>query len=97
MLLISLPILAGFVLLSSTMPPLYAACISIAVFLSAMLASVATYRISPFHRLAQYPGPFGCRVTKFWMACVGFTGKQHVYLQSLHERYGDVVRIGTRI
>ncbi|KAL1948858.1 hypothetical protein VTO73DRAFT_10664 [Trametes versicolor] len=93
-LLISLPILAGFALLKPTMPPLYAACISTAVFFSAMLASMVAYRLSPFHRLAQYPGPFGCRVTKFWMACIGFTGRQHLYLQSLHEQYGDVVRIG---
>ncbi|KAI0761269.1 high nitrogen upregulated cytochrome P450 monooxygenase 2 [Trametes elegans] len=93
-LLILVPILVGFELLGTTSPPLFAALASTFTFLATLLSSVVIYRLSPFHPLARYPGPLGCRLTKFWMACIGYTGRQHLYIRDLHERYGDVVRIG---
>lgn len=56
--------------------------------------SVVLYRISPFHPLWRYPGPFWCRTTKFWHATLAATGEQPRYLQHLHDRYGEVVRFG---
>ena len=64
-------------------------------YLSTLVLSILVYRISPIHPLARYPGPIGCKVSKFWMGCICIPGFQHQYIKSLHERYGDVVRIGT--
>nr|AAX81445.1 high nitrogen upregulated cytochrome P450 monooxygenase 1 [Phanerodontia chrysosporium] len=56
---------------------------------------VVAYRISPFHPLARYPGPLLCKISKGWLAYVaGKGGKAHLYVQDLHMRYGEVVRIG---
>ncbi|KAJ3557179.1 hypothetical protein NM688_g1614 [Phlebia brevispora] len=65
-----------------------------AIYYSTILASTLAYRLSPFHPMARYPGPVMCKVSKFWMAYVAKNHKQHLYLQSLHDKYGDVVRIG---
>ena len=62
---------------------------------STVLASVAFYRLSPFHPLARYPGPVPCKLSKFWGLYKERDGKQHLYVQHLHDIYGDVVRIGT--
>ena len=63
-------------------------------YLATLVLSVFVYRISPVHPLARYPGPLGCKLSKFWMAFVSIPGFQHQYIKSLHEQYGDVVRIG---
>ncbi|KAI0355856.1 high nitrogen upregulated cytochrome P450 monooxygenase 2 [Trametes cingulata] len=93
-LLLCAPLLASFQLLRPAMAPSGAACVSAVVFFATLLLSTALYRISPFHRLAKYPGPFPCRLSKFWMACISTAGRQHLYIKGLHEGYGDVVRIG---
>lgn len=64
------------------------------LYYSTILLSVITYRLSPWHPLARYPGPILCRVSKFWLAWVSRDGKQHIYYSRLHQTYGDVVRIG---
>ncbi|EIW84003.1 high nitrogen upregulated cytochrome P450 monooxygenase 2 [Coniophora puteana RWD-64-598 SS2] len=64
------------------------------IYLSTVLGSVALYRLSSYHPLASYPGPTMCKLTKFWMAWMSSDGKQHLYVQSLHNEYGDIVRIG---
>ncbi|KAL7277159.1 hypothetical protein ACG7TL_009005 [Trametes sanguinea] len=76
------------------MPAAAAALVSCATFISTLLLSMALYRLSPFHPLARYPGPLMCKLTKFWMAFLSTTGDQHLYVKRLHDRYGDVVRIG---
>ncbi|KAL1948749.1 hypothetical protein VTO73DRAFT_10555 [Trametes versicolor] len=88
------PIFLGTALLSPSLPLLRATYISAGTYLASLIISTLVYRASPLHPLAIYPGPFGCRLTKFWMASVSFTGQQHNYIKSLHDRYGDVVRIG---
>jgi hypothetical protein len=52
------------------------------------------YRLSPLHPLAKYPGPIIAKTSKWWGAYVGFRGDLHLYYKSLHDRYGDVVRVG---
>ena len=81
------------------------------VYFLTLVGSVITYRISPFHPLAQYPGPFIAKLSKLWMVdlspfaydigadghtqvYISWTGKQHIYYARLHERYGDILRIG---
>jgi hypothetical protein len=53
-----------------------------------------TYRISPFHPLAKFPGPFISRISKFWIFHVMQRGDLHRYHTELHHKYGDMVRIG---
>ncbi|GJE95883.1 cytochrome P450 [Phanerochaete sordida] len=66
-----------------------------ASYWSILATLVVAYRLSPFHPLARYPGPILCKVSKGWLAYIaGTTGKAHLYVQDLHMRYGEVVRIG---
>lgn len=61
---------------------------------TAVTSFTLIYRLSPFHPLAKYPGPAIAKTSKLWAAYLGATGEQHRRHQSLHERYGDVVRVG---
>ncbi|KAF8070186.1 cytochrome P450 [Lyophyllum atratum] len=63
-------------------------------YLTSLLVCTVAYRLSPFHPLAKYPGPLVCRVSKVWFALIAYNGKQHIYYNALHRRYGDIVRIG---
>ena len=36
-------------------------------YFSTLIGSIAAYRISPFHPLAEYPGPLIARLSKLWM------------------------------
>ncbi|KAI0786227.1 cytochrome P450 [Abortiporus biennis] len=55
---------------------------------------ILTYRLSPMHPLAGYPGPLLAKVSKIWIVFHGRDGNQHRVIQDLHRTYGDVVRIG---
>ncbi|KAI1786948.1 high nitrogen upregulated cytochrome P450 monooxygenase 2 [Ganoderma leucocontextum] len=61
-----------------------------ATYLAVLTLSV----VSPFHPLHRYPGPVWCRTSMFWHAIRTTDGKQMTYLRSLHDTYGDIVRIG---
>ncbi|KAF5379710.1 hypothetical protein D9615_005671 [Tricholomella constricta] len=63
-------------------------------FWATLGASIITYRLSPWHPLAKYPGPLICKASKLWLAVLSLHGKQFTYYAKLHEQYGDVVRIG---
>ncbi|KAH8980271.1 high nitrogen upregulated cytochrome P450 monooxygenase 2 [Lactarius akahatsu] len=52
------------------------------------------YKLSPLHPLAKYPGPIIAKSSKWWAAYVSGQGDLHRHYQSLHDRYGDVVRVG---
>ncbi|KAH7931073.1 high nitrogen upregulated cytochrome P450 monooxygenase 2 [Leucogyrophana mollusca] len=64
------------------------------VFLTTLFTSISIYRISPFHPLAEYPGPLLCKLTQFWNVWMMWGGKQHIYRLWLHQTYGPIVRIG---
>ena len=61
---------------------------------SAVTSFTLMYRLSPFHPLAKYPGPAIAKTSKLWAAYLNFKGDLHRFYKSLHERYGDVVRVG---
>ncbi|KAF8265715.1 high nitrogen upregulated cytochrome P450 monooxygenase 2 [Lactarius quietus] len=61
---------------------------------SAVITFAVVYRLSPFHPLAKYPGPTLAKISKLWVAYICTKGNLHRYLKSLHDRYGDVVRVG---
>ena len=65
-----------------------------ASFYALILIFTATYRLSPFHPLAHYPGPIKTKLSKLTMSYIASTGKQHVYYRKLHDQYGDIVRVG---
>lgn len=68
--------------------------LALVTFLAAFLGSISLYRLSSLHPLAEYPGPTGCKLTKFWMAWITFGGRSHIYYKKLHDKYGPIVRIG---
>jgi hypothetical protein len=68
--------------------------LAFAAYWSGLLFFTLAYRLSPFHPLAKHPGPFLAKASKWWAAYLSGTGDQHRYIKRLHDRYGDVVRIG---
>ena len=74
----------------------HAAVLSFSLFYAALCASVVAYRLSPWHPLAKYPGPFLAKISQLWFAQKTTTGKWSVILKELHDEYGTYVRIGER-
>lgn len=68
--------------------------VSFPVYYMSLSTCIVLYRLSPWHPLALYPGPLACKLSKLHMACISQKGKQHLYLCNLHQRYGDIVRVG---
>lgn len=68
-----------------------------ATFLALVCASIVLYRLSPFHPLAQYPGPLLFKVTKLAGAWEAASGNYHVLLRDMHATYGPVVRVGASV
>jgi len=62
--------------------------------LSSTLAIAYTVYYRWLHPLARYPGPFWASVTNIWKAYHLSTLHLPDKLVSLHEQYGDVVRVG---
>ena len=80
---------------SYTVQSLYKALpLAFIAYWSGLVFFTLAYRLSPFHPLAKYPGPFLAKSSKWWAAYLSGTGDQHRCLKRLHDRYGDVVRIG---
>jgi hypothetical protein len=92
--LVLLPILLSIIAFPSTKPSLRAAAGACSIYHVALLCFTVIYRISPFHPLAGYPGPLLAKISKFWLLYIVSTGKVQLYYRSLHEQYGDVVRVG---
>ncbi|KAL6231477.1 hypothetical protein BDW75DRAFT_247861 [Aspergillus navahoensis] len=62
-------------------------------YLLALFSSILIYRVF-FHRLNDFPGPFGARVTKLWHLWKVRTSQNHFFLADLQRQYGDFVRTG---
>jgi hypothetical protein len=65
-----------------------------AIYATTLLGTIVAYRLSPFHPLADYPGPILARISRFWAAATFLTQKQHVVSLELFKEYGPVVRTG---
>ncbi|KAJ7575924.1 cytochrome P450, partial [Mycena floridula] len=63
-------------------------------YLGLILFYIVIYRLSPIHPLANYPGPVINKISKFVASWTFFQGKAHLRYQSLHQEYGDIVRVG---
>lgn len=69
--------------------------VAVASFATSLAASIVLYR-GYFHPLSHVPGPRLARFTSFWAVREASRDYRfHVRLKELHEKYGDVVRIGT--
>ena len=68
--------------------------LAFAAYWSSLVFFTLAYRLSSFHPLAKYPGPLLARTSKWWGAYLSGTGDQHRSIKRLHDRYGDIVRIG---
>lgn len=62
--------------------------------LVAILASIAAYRISPWHPLAHIPGPLSHKLSSLRAALSSCRGDHFKTMRSLHAQYGPVVRMG---
>ncbi|GLB41355.1 putative cytochrome P450 [Lyophyllum shimeji] len=76
---------------------LHAAVVSTATvnaYIFGLFASIAAYRLSPWHPLSRYPGPTLAKLSKWYMSVWIAKGNRHLKLQELHRTYGSWVRIG---
>ncbi|KIK60067.1 hypothetical protein GYMLUDRAFT_618578 [Collybiopsis luxurians FD-317 M1] len=62
--------------------------------LSTIVLLTVLYRVSPFHPLWKFPGPFINKVTHLKLFQVVCSGKRHDYINRMHEQYGVFVRTG---
>jgi len=79
----------------ATIPALMAATSVFGAYLTALLTSIAVYRVL-FHRLSRagFPGPPLARISKFWHVWACSDSKNHLVLDRLAQQYGDFVRTG---
>ncbi|KAE9968960.1 hypothetical protein BLS_005568 [Venturia inaequalis] len=66
-----------------------------ASFFTGLYTSLLIYRafLSP---LCKFPGPFGARLTNFWLSArIGTSSHALFKIQDLHKKYGPIVRIGS--
>ncbi|KAI0528350.1 cytochrome P450 [Xylaria digitata] len=66
---------------------------SVLVTLIAGTCAYVIYQCA-FSALAVFPGPLVAKLSKVWRAYVTYRGRWHRDLVALHQRYGQVVRIG---
>ena len=62
-------------------------------YVSSIFASMLVYRFF-FHRLKYFPGPFLARTSKLYHAWQVRKSDQYIFLEQLHQKYGDFVRTG---
>ncbi|KAE8333837.1 cytochrome P450 [Aspergillus sergii] len=62
------------------------------LFNTSLISSISIYRLF-FHRLHPFPGPFACKLTRFYSAFLAAKNIQYnLELKRLHKQYGDFVR-----
>lgn len=65
------------------------------VWVMTIFYSMALYRTC-FHRLRKFPGPLWMSLSKWLMVYPDLKGQRPYMFQKLHEKYGDVIRVGPR-
>ncbi|KAM3514035.1 hypothetical protein MY11210_002352, partial [Beauveria gryllotalpidicola] len=61
--------------------------------MAGLFTSMLVYR-AVFHALCRYPGPFMARLSNFYLLFLSKRLRLYQELHQLHERYGDIVRLG---
>lgn len=73
--------------------PLKVASTAAGVYLTTLALSILLRRAF-YHPLRRFDGPFGAKLSKWWGVFWTMDGRRHHKLRKLHEKYGDIVRIG---
>ena len=63
-------------------------------FLGGLYTSLIVYRAF-FHPLNSFPGPYGARLSNFWLSAQLKDGQAYRKVAELHAEYGDFVRVGS--
>lgn len=69
---------------------------TLCLYFGTLVASLVTYRLSPFHPLASISGPKISHVSRIWSSKINKDSYQHLHYHKLLQKYGSFVRIGTR-
>lgn len=67
---------------------------SFATYFFVLAFSITSYRLSPFHPLASFPGTTISKLTKWWGVWETYEGRHYLRVHQLHKKYGPVVRVG---
>jgi hypothetical protein len=94
MLLIVVPALLSAPLSYAGRSPYTALLLAFTAYWSGLSFFTLAYRLSPFHPLANYPGPILAKSSKLWGAYLSATGDQHRCLKRLHDRYSYFQNLG---
>lgn len=63
-------------------------------FNTGLFGSMLIYRAF-FHRLHRFPGPYMAKLSRWYALRQAVRTKQsHIILETIHEKYGDFVRMG---
>lgn len=74
--------------------PLLLTMLYVVVFTTSSILLSVSYRFSPFHPLASYPGPRSWWISDLQLVHLAMSGKRHQKLHQLHMQYGPIVRVG---
>lgn len=76
-------------------PPLKVAYSLFWGYLPGIVLSIVLYRVF-FHRLSRcnFPGPWYASISKIYHVWLARRGQNHLVLDRLHKKYGDVIRTG---
>ncbi|KAJ5279194.1 hypothetical protein N7478_004566 [Penicillium angulare] len=68
--------------------------LAVSSFTGALATSMTMYRVF-FHRLRDFHGPLGAKISRFFvMSDISKSGlRYHVELEKMHQKYGDFVRV----
>ncbi|KAI0706342.1 cytochrome P450 [Earliella scabrosa] len=63
-------------------------------YLFFLAGATIAYRLSPWHPLASFPGPWAAKVSGLWLTYMSLGGQRYLLIDALHRRYGPFLRIG---
>ena len=66
----------------------------LAVYILVLILSSIFFYTKLASPIARLPGPFNTVFTAIWLKVQEFSGTRRLYIHSLHQRYGPVVRLG---
>ncbi|GAW10037.1 cytochrome p450 [Lentinula edodes] len=89
-----IPTFPAYVLSCSQISLILACCLAYPSFYMLLFISIGSYRLSPFHPLANYPGPTIAKISKVWTVHKSMDGKLAHYYKMLHDQYGPIVHVG---
>ena len=90
----TVPSLWSIFFLSHFISPPSSVLFSFVTYFFVLTLSIASYRLSPFHPLASFPGTTISKLTKWWGVWETYEGRHYLRVHELHKKYGPIVRVG---